>query len=145
MHVRALTIIAPSRIMNCRLTARMVPSTKAHDHEGALDERRGVICSRTPEQSIGQVVLPEARKVIIARQNSLNIDTPGKGISTVISIISHENLDSLPRNKAAKQPVIVGANRDARLKLATACLASVAAIFWVRLDRTGDPTGLKGD
>jgi hypothetical protein len=36
----------------------------------------------------------------------------------------------------------LSSHRDARLKLATACLALVAAIFWVRLDRTGDPTGL---
>jgi hypothetical protein len=33
----------------------------------APDERRGVICSRTPEQSIGQVVFPEACKINIAR------------------------------------------------------------------------------
>jgi hypothetical protein len=37
---------------------------------------------------------------------------------------------------------LLSCHRNARPKLATACLASVAAIFWVRLDRTGDPTGL---
>lgn len=54
-----------------------------------------------------------------SRVTAGNIDTPGKStntladfviidlIDTVIFITSHESLDSLPRNKAAKQLVIV--------------------------------------